>query len=235
MPFPTTSSGDSSVVYDKNGGLYWSNSNATTGGISIVTLNPSTGAVTAGPFTVDAPASGSTDVQQDLAADDPRQPPQQQPLLVWTRLGPSGSSEILLSLSTNQGKTWLAPVTVAASSETHATYYYGATVTAGPDGTIDVAYHVQPGYSTLSDGGILPDGTSGETLVAIYNYNSSDANPQPAGEHHHRVRRRPERHHLQRPVGESHDPRDHVPDARVGDPPGAGEPDPAGRHVRRDG
>ena len=39
--------------------------------------------------------------------------------------------------------------------------------------SIDLAYHVQPGYSVASDGGIIPDGTSGETLAAIYNYNST--------------------------------------------------------------
>ncbi len=74
-----------------------------------------------------------TDVQQDLAADNPQGSPLSNNLaIVWTQLGPSGSSKILLSISTNQGKTWLAPVTVAASAGgTPPTYYYGATVTIG--------------------------------------------------------------------------------------------------------
>ena len=175
IPFPTASSGDSSLVYNKSGSLFWSYLNPTTGGITIVTLNPRTGAVTAGPFTVDAPASGSTDVQQDLAADNPQGSLQSNNLaIVWTQLGPSGSSKILLSISTNQGKTWLAPVTVAASSGgTPPTYYYGATVTLAPNGSIAVAYHVQPGYTVASDGGIVPDGTSGQTLAAVYTYNST--------------------------------------------------------------
>ncbi len=175
IPFPTASSGDSSLVYNKSGSLFWSYLNPTTGGITIVTLNPSTGKVTSGPFTVDAPVSGSTDVQQDLAADNPQGSPQSNNLaVVWTQLGPSGSSQILLSISTNQGKTWLAPVTVAASSGgTPPTYYYGAAVTIAPNESIDVAYHAQPGYSVASDGGIVPDGASGQTLAAVYTYNST--------------------------------------------------------------
>ena len=64
-------------------------------------------------------------------------------------------------------------MTVAASSGTPPTYYYGATVTLAPNGSIYVAYHAQPGYTTASDGGIVPDGKSGQTLVAIYTYNSA--------------------------------------------------------------
>ncbi len=175
IPFPTASSGDSSVVYNKSGNLFWSYLYPTTGGIEIVTLNPSTGTITAGPYTVDAPASGSTDVQQVLAADNPQGSPTSNNLaIVWSRLGPAGSSQILLSISTNQGKTWLAPVTVAASAGgTPPTYYYGASVTIAPNGSIALAYHVQPGYSVASDGGIVPNGTSGQTLAAIYTYNSS--------------------------------------------------------------
>jgi hypothetical protein len=167
--FPSASSGGSSLVFDKNGNLYWSYLNTTTGGISIVTLNPSTGAIVAGPFTVNAPASGSNDVQQDLAADFSTGSSTSNNLaIVWTQLGPNGSSAILLSVSTNQGKTWLNPVTVAASSGTPPTYEYGATVTFAPNGSIAVAYHAQPGYTVASDGGIVPNGTSGETLAAIY-------------------------------------------------------------------
>ena len=179
IPFPTAanvlSGGDSSVVYSKSGTLFWSYLNAKTGGIVIVALNPSTGAVTAGPYTVDTPPSGSSDVQQVLAADNPQGSPLSNNLaIVWTQLGPSGSSKILLSLSTNQGKTWLPPVTVAVSSAgTPPTYDYGASVTIGPNGSIAVAYHAQPGYTVAGDGGIVPDGTSGETLAALYIYNSS--------------------------------------------------------------
>ncbi len=172
---PSASGGQSSLVYNKTGSLFWSYVNPTTGGISIVTLNPATGAVTAGPFTVNAPPSGSTDVQQDLAADNPQGSPQSNNLaVVWTQLGPNGSSKILLSISSNQGKTWLTPTTVVASaSGSPPTYYYGATVTLAPNGSIAVAYHAQPGYTVTANGGIVPNGTSGETLAAVYTYNAS--------------------------------------------------------------
>ena len=97
--------------------------------------------------------------------------------IVWTQLGPAGSSKILLSISTNQGKTWLTPVTVAASSGTPPTYEYGATVTFAPNGSIAVAYHAQPGYTVASDGGIVPNGTSGQTLVAIYTLSGTALTP----------------------------------------------------------
>ncbi len=175
IPFPSASGGDSSLVFSKKGVLYWSYLDPTNAGITIVTLNPRNGAVTAGPFTVDAPPSGSSDVQQDLAADNPQGNPQSNNLaIVWTQLGPSGSSKILLSISTNLGKTWLAPVTVAASSGGNSpTYYYGATVTFAPNGALYVAYHAQPGYAVAGDGGIVPDGKSGQTLAAVFTYNST--------------------------------------------------------------
>ncbi len=179
FPTATPSSGDSSLIFDKKGNLYWSYLNATTGGISIVTLNPSTGAIVAGPYTVDAPASGSTDVQQVLAADFSTGSSTSNNLAIaWTQLGPSGSSKVLLSISTNQGKTWLTPTIVAASSGTPPTYDYGATVTFAPNGSIGVAYHSQPGYTVASDGGIVPDGKSGQTLVALYTFNGTTLTQQ---------------------------------------------------------
>ncbi len=171
IPFPTTSSGDSSVIYDKKGNLYWSYLNAATGGITITERDPSTGALIAGPNTVDAPANGSTDVQQELAADNPAGSNRSNNLYeVWSQLSSSGSSQILVSLSTNQGKTWLTPLIVASSTSS---YIYGAGITVGPDGSIYVAYHSQPGFSLAPDKGIVPDGLSGQTLMAVYTFNST--------------------------------------------------------------
>jgi len=171
LPFPTTSSGNSSVVYDKNGNLFWSYLNPTTGGITISERNPSTGALMAGPYTVDAPANGSTDVQQELVADNPAGSNRSNNLYeVWSQLSSSGSSQILLSLSTNQGKTWLKPVTVASSATR---YIYGASITVAPNGMIYVAYHSQPGFTLAPDKGIVPDGLSGRTFLAVYSFNST--------------------------------------------------------------
>jgi hypothetical protein len=171
IPFPTASSGDSSVVYDKNGNLFWSYLNPTTGGITVTERNPSTGVLIAGPYTVDAPVNGSTDVQQDLVADNPAGSNRSNNLYeVWSQLSSSGSSQILVSLSTNQGKTWLKPVTVASSKTS---YIYGASITVGPNGLIYVAYHSQPGFSLAKDNGIVPDGLSGQTLLDIYSFNST--------------------------------------------------------------
>jgi hypothetical protein len=171
IPFPTASSGDSSVVYDKKGNLFWSYLNPTTGGITITERDPSTGALIAGPYVADAPASGSTDVQQTLVADNPDGSARSNNLyLAWSQLSSSGSSQILVSLSTNQGKTWLPPVTVASSMTS---FIYGTAVTVGPDGLIYVAYHALPGFSLAPDKGIVPDGASGQTLLAIFHFNTT--------------------------------------------------------------
>jgi len=172
IAFPTASSGDSSLVYDKKGNLFWSYLNPTTGGITISERDPTTGAQIAGPYAVDSPASGSTDVQQELVGDNPAGSARSNNLYIaWSQLSNSGSSQSLLSVSTNQGKTWLAPVTVGLSL---ASYNYGTNLTVGIDGQIYVAYHLQPGFTTAPDGGIVPNGTTGQTVMAIYSLNSTN-------------------------------------------------------------
>jgi len=90
IAFPTASSGGSSLVFDKKGNLYWSYFNPTTGGISIVTINPSTGRVswytnssgqqnasgdylldTYATYSVDGGQSWSTPLAVDSQAFDP--------------------------------------------------------------------------------------------------------------------------------------------------------------------
>jgi hypothetical protein len=181
--FPISSSGgDSSLVYDKNGNLYWSNLNSATNstaprGISLVQLDPTSGAVVAGPFTVDAPGAGLTDTGAHLAADSPNGNPQNKSLfMVWVQLGASNATQVLLSSSTNNGATWSTPVVVATGTASGAGlgYLSGATVSVGPGGTVYVSYHSQPVYTTTADGGIVPDdslGTlSGQTIVASYTH-----------------------------------------------------------------
>jgi hypothetical protein len=174
FPASASSSGDSALTYDKNGQLYWANLSSTTRGISIVVVNPSTGATIAGPYSVDTPGAGFTDVQEFLTADQTSPGSASNNLvLVWTQLGPSGSSKVLISVSANEGKTWSSPTTVAASSGgSPPEYFYGVTASVARNGLIYAAYHAQPGYAVASDGGIVPDGMSGQTLVAVYQYNS---------------------------------------------------------------
>jgi hypothetical protein len=168
VAFPTTASGDPSLAFDKTGLLYWASLNATTRGISLSVRNPTTGAAVGSPYTVSSPAAGFSDVQEFLAADSPMSNGQRNDLYIaWTRLGPGGSSQILLARSANSGVTWSSPVVVSSAGEG---YVYGATVAVLPSGTVDVAYHSQTGFVTTADGGIVPDGISGQTLVASYAY-----------------------------------------------------------------
>lgn len=166
VAFPAPSAGDSSLVYDKSGSLHWLNLDSATRGIAIATVNPATGSIVGGAVDVDTPAAGLTDIQAFLAGDSPSDSPQSDNLFVaWTRLGPGNSSEILISRSSDRGATWSTPVAVSGTGEGHV---YGATVSVASDGTVYVAYHSQPGFTVTSDGGIVPDGNSGQTFVARY-------------------------------------------------------------------
>ena len=230
IAFPTASSGNSSVVYDKKGNLFWSYLNPTTGGITVTERDPTTGARSPAHTRSTHPRMDRPTFSRSWWPITPRARASNNLYLVWSQLSSSGTSRILLSLSTNQGKTWLSPVTVASSSTS---YIYGAGVTVGPNGTIYVAYHSQPGFTLAPDNGIVPDGQTGQTLMAVYTYNSSTQLAQSTREHGLRFRRGQERYHVQRPVGKPQDRGYQVLHARVGDPRRPCRSRPAGHRVRR--
>jgi len=167
--FPLPANGDSSAVFDEKGQLYWADLVTSTNGIAVSVRNPTTGAAVGTPYTVDTPPAGYSDTAESLASNSPNQNPALNPLyLTWTRLGPNNSSASYLSLSTNQGQTWSTPTQVSTATDG---YTWGSTVSLGPNGEVFVAYHSQPGYTVTSDGGIVPNGTSGQTVVVGYSTN----------------------------------------------------------------
>jgi hypothetical protein len=164
--FPIPSSGDSATAYDKQGRLYWANIDLNSHGIALSVRNSSTGAEAGGPYVVDTPLAGFTDIKEFLAADNPNGNPQNDSLfMTWTRVGPGTSSAIFVSRSADGGQTWSAPVQVSAAAEG---YVWGSTVSVATNGEVFVAYHSQPGFTGTTQDGIVPDGVSGQTFVAGY-------------------------------------------------------------------
>src|SRR5262249_33736575 len=157
--YPISSDGDTASVFDSQGRLFWSNLNFATNGIDILQLDPTTGAVIAGPFQVTAPNDPSIfDDKQFLAAD----PVDNTLYIVWERFSNFGT-QVMLTSSSDHGHTWSTPVPVspnpAASTEG---FVWPATVSVAPNHDVYVAYHSQPGFDVNF---INPDGTSGQTLV----------------------------------------------------------------------
>ncbi len=154
-----SSNGDTATVFDNQGRLFWSNLNATSGGIDFEQVNPTTGAIIAGPFVVTSPTAPTNDDKQFLAVDLSNN----DLYLAWTRFPSGGGSQVLLSRSTDQGQNWSAPITVSGAGEG---FVWPATVTVAPNSDVYVAYHSQTGFVMAN-----PDGTSGKTFVARYNSN----------------------------------------------------------------
>jgi hypothetical protein len=154
--------GDTSTAFDNQGRLFWTNLDPATSGLAIKQLNPTTGALIAGPFAVHTPGAGFGDDKEVLTADG-----NGNLYVVWTTFGPNGT-QVLLSRSTDQGQTWSAATAVSPDPATDTTegFVWPATVTAAPNGDIYVAYHSQTGFN-----GPNPDGISGQVFVARYSNN----------------------------------------------------------------
>jgi hypothetical protein len=165
-PFPDTvsSRGDTSTVYDGAGRLFWVNLNdiGSSIGISIVQVNPVTGFVIAGPFSVASLPDGFSDDKPLIAAN----PVSHDLYVVWTRfVGAGPYSTTMLSRSTDHGATWSEhPVPVSLPDEG---FTYNNSVAVAPDGDVYVAYHSQVGFTSFP-GISNPDGHTGATFVARY-------------------------------------------------------------------
>ncbi len=160
------SDGDTAAVFDPSGRLFWANLSNFSGNddqVEITELNPQTGAQIGSTYVVDTPPAGMSDDKEFLTSDS-----NGDLYMVWSCLSDSSfASTILINRSTDHGKTWMAsPVTVSTAAEG---WSWPSTIAVGPNGDVFVSYHSQPGFTTTSQGGIIPDGTSGQVVVAVYN------------------------------------------------------------------
>src|SRR5205814_1366579 len=129
--FPNkTSVGDTATTYDGAGRLFWTN--LTSAGITIVQINPATGAVISGTtFTVDNPA-GNEDDKDFITAD----PNTNNLYVIWTQF--SFETRVLLTRSTDHGAHWSTPIRVDSEFDG---FTWPASVTVAPDGHVFAAYH----------------------------------------------------------------------------------------------
>jgi hypothetical protein len=126
--FPGSTGGDTAMTFDSTGRLFWVNIAGP--GLTIVQINPSTGAVSAGPFTVDN--GGAADDKEFIAAD----PTNNNLYVVWTAFI-GANTEVFIRRSTNQGVTWSA----AVRADVENNFVWPASVTVSTTGFVYVAYH----------------------------------------------------------------------------------------------
>ena len=158
-PGATTNRGDTDMVFDSQGRLFWSNlaSGTNSGfGISVNEINATTGANISATN-----LSNANDDKEFITADqNPNSPFRDNLYLVWTSFGTSG--DILFSRSIDQGVTWSAPINMTNGA---AGFDWPSDVGVAPNGDVYVAWHTQPGFNGIGDFGGNPDGTSGQILV----------------------------------------------------------------------
>jgi hypothetical protein len=157
--------GDTSTVFDNQGRLFWTNLTST--GIGITQIDPSNGAVLAGPFAVHTAATNFGDDKEFLTSDG-----NGNLYVVWTSFNNTNNqTQVLISRSTDQGQSWSAAIGVSPdpSVDSSEGFVWPATVSAAPNGDVYVAYHSQPGFS-----GNNPDGVSGQVFVGRYSNDLSN-------------------------------------------------------------
>jgi len=163
--------GDPSLVYDSQGRLFWTylGCDDPNDGIDIylARLDPTTGAVMAGypvnvTSTIGLPASAGNDHDKEwLAVDNyPTSPYEGNLYIAWTDL--TGASTVKSVVSSDQGMTWSAPVSLSGGGEG---FVWPCHNFVAPNGDYYVAYHSQTGWD-----GDAPNGTSGK----IYCLRSTD-------------------------------------------------------------
>ncbi len=150
------SGGDTVTTFDSQGRLFWANlaDDLVKGQIRVFVqqVNPTTGAFIGNANVVSGtlPAGFKFDDKEFIAAGTNTN----NLYVAWTRFT-TGGTTVELSMSTDQGVTWTAPLAVSAAAEG---FVWPATVTVGPTGTVYVTYHATPGASD----------SNGEVFTAAY-------------------------------------------------------------------
>ncbi len=152
-----TFNGDTDLIFDSQGRLFWSNLAGVGGmGISVNETNPVTGANISNTL-----VSNAADDKEFITADqNPNSPFRDNLYMAWTSFGTGG--DVLFSRSLDQGVTWSAPLNMTGGA---AAFDWPADVGVAPNGDVYVAWHAQPGFNGIGDLGGNPDGTSGQILI----------------------------------------------------------------------
>ena len=158
--------GDTAMAFDAQGRLFWANLQAFSAGgddIVVTEINPTTGAVSAGPFLVDRLAA---ELHRRQGFPDGRR--QWQPLcgLDSLRHRGHGGTQVLLARSTDHGQSWSPPVGVSPSP---ATSNQGFRVAGDRDDSRGRLCSPRPTTrNRASSMASPPTGSSGQTFVVRY-------------------------------------------------------------------
>ena len=148
-------SGDTSLAFDSQGRLFYSYLGffSASGGLDCIVseINPTTGALVAGPFvaSTSGPAGGSND-KPWLAVDRFVGSPFQNRLyLVWSEFPAAAAERVLFAFSADRGVTWSSPLQLSTGSEG---FVWPPHVAVAPNGDVYVSYHAH--FSSGSAGSV---------------------------------------------------------------------------------
>src|ERR1051325_11060610 len=135
--------GDSTLAFDSQGRLFWQylgfiNSR---GEVIISQLNPTTGAVIAGPFLITATAAAGTgDNDKGWVAADrfPASPFRDRLYVAWSDFS-TNPVRVLFTYSTDQGGTWASPLQLSISAD--GGFPWPTHVAVAANGDVYVSYH----------------------------------------------------------------------------------------------
>jgi hypothetical protein len=181
--FPNSNGGDTSIVFDSQGRLFWSNlagnyySGQFGGTPMVVQVDPHTGAFLGAPVVVSTPSSVA-DFQVTVGDDKPVLGTDGTNLyMVWERYTPGNSDWVLLSRSADQGQTW-SPATIVTNPIEDG-FVWGSSVAVLSNGTVGVTYHATGGFvgSHALEQTVQFAGYSNDLSTFLYNNTVSLAMP----------------------------------------------------------
>ena len=156
----TNTSGDTDLIFDSQGRLFWANlAGIGAGGVSANEIDPVTGANVS---TANVRSNG--DDKEFITADqNPSSPFRDNLYMVWTGNFGISTTEVYFSRSTNHGVTWSAPMRLSNNAGGEG-FPWPSDVGVAPNGDVYVAYHAGGSSGTNGDTWVLRSTDGGLTF-----------------------------------------------------------------------
>lgn len=167
VPAGYLQNGDPALAFDSQGRLFYTYQGffSASGGADEFAseLNPTTGALIAGPVRVSTSGpAGNTNDKPWIAADRFVGSPFQDRLyLVWTEFPVAASERVLFAFSADQGVTWSAPVQLSVGSEG---FVWPPHIAVAPNGDVYISYHSQFSSGSVGRVFVLRSTNGGNTF-----------------------------------------------------------------------
>ena len=168
VPAGYVRNGDPALAFNSQGRLFYTYQGffiASGGSDEFVSeLNPTTGALIAGPVQVSTsgPAGGENDKPWIAVDRWVGSPFQDRLYLVWTEFPVAAAERVLFAFSSNHGVTWSAPVQLSVGGEG---FVWPPHIAVAPNGDVYISYHSQTAFNGIGEFGGNPTGTSGKVFV----------------------------------------------------------------------